>query len=109
MRRAGEMLDVRYRKMNQLFMSGDISFSYPYDKAAIKKLADEKFYKTLDPLKGTDWALIFSRENNFGVGKGMRIYLAISSCFSDAFQCGKFSIELTRHSLLYIFYFIHQY
>ena len=70
MRRAGEMMDVRYRKMNQLFMSGDISFSYPYDKAAMKKLADEKYYKTLDPLKGTDWALIFSRENNFGVGKG---------------------------------------
>lgn len=63
-------MDVRYRKMNQLFMSGDISFSYPYDKAAMKKLADEKYYKTLDPLKGTDWALIFSRENNFGVGKG---------------------------------------
>ena len=72
MRRAGEMMDVRYRKMNKLFMSGDISFSYPYDKAAVKKLADEKFYKTLDPLKGTEWALIFSRENNFGIGKGKK-------------------------------------
>lgn len=74
MTRATDMLDVKYRKQNQLVMSGDISFSYPFSRLAAKKLADEKFHTTLNPLKGNkDWALIFSRENNFGKGKGVWI------------------------------------
>lgn len=35
-----DVKEILTRKMNQLFMSGDISFSYQFDKAEAKKLAD---------------------------------------------------------------------
>lgn len=55
-------------------MSGDISFSYPYNKESTKQLADEKFHKLLSSMKGkTNWALVFSRENNFGPKGGVWI------------------------------------
>jgi hypothetical protein len=75
MKRAAAMLDIRYRKSNQLFMSGDISFSYRFSKVETRKLVDEKFHKTLESLKHLkNWVLIFSRENNFGPGKGVWIH-----------------------------------
>ena len=100
LKRIEAVLDIKHRKKNNVMLSGDISFSYPYDKLAIAKLADEKFRKTLNFMKGDNWVLIFSRfkypasvtlirillylrqtymlhfsyhcrENNFGVGKGV--------------------------------------
>ena len=93
--RAQEMLDPALPNV-KLLMSGDISFSYKYDPAdpVIKQYITE-FYASLQTLQrpdwahqhskkligfestpvyeGSDWVMIFSRENNFGKGKGIFI------------------------------------
>jgi hypothetical protein len=45
---------------SNVILSGDISFSYPYEKAALTKLANDK-YKNLFKGRWKDWVLIFSR------------------------------------------------
>ena len=61
-KRLEAVVDDKYRNKNNVILSGDISFSYPYDKPAITKLAEEKYHKTLSYLRGRkDWVLIFSR------------------------------------------------
>lgn len=62
LKRIENIIDPKYKKKNNLMLSGDISFSYPYDAQANKKLADEKFRKTINLMKGVkNWVLIFSR------------------------------------------------
>lgn len=79
-----------------LLMSGDISFSYKYDPAdPVIKNYISLFYSRLQTLRkpdwahqhsesvigfestpvyeGSDWVMIFSRENNFGKSKGIFI------------------------------------
>ncbi len=66
LKRIENILDPKYKKKNNVMLSGDISFSYPYDVQAIKKLADEKFRKTINLMKGIkNWVLIFSRFEEF--------------------------------------------
>ena len=83
-------------------MSGDISFSYPYDKNSptIRRYVD-LFSKSLESfhrpdwahlkavgrpnsvsLDAKDWVMIFSRDNNFGSGKGIWIKDEIVFCRS---------------------------
>ena len=86
MQRATAMLDPALEDM-QLLMSGDISFSYPYDpKDPVILQYKSTFYEQLENfhkpdavgkqtsiLQSNDWVVIFSRENNFGHGKGIMI------------------------------------
>ena len=77
MKRAKEMIDPELPKI-PLIMSGDISFSYPYNpKDPVIADYKEMFLKNLpfsqEVIDSKDWCMIFSRENNFGHGKGVHI------------------------------------
>ena len=79
-KRANQVLDKRLlvakrRDKTQVMLSGDISFSYPFDPAVFDPNPHlVKFQDTIEALKQVpDWALIFTRENNFGKNKGIQI------------------------------------
>ena len=82
LKRANEMIDrkleeeKRVNEQLKVMMSGDISFSYPYNPATFDiNPYLVKFRDTIDSLKDiTDWALVFTRENNFGKDKGIQIH-----------------------------------
>ena len=68
------MADKYFTGENDIIMSGDISFSYIYQKEEIRNLADLKYRKVLNSMKSkSKWALLFSRENNFGPENGVWI------------------------------------
>ena len=84
LKRIENIIDPKYKKKNNLMLSGDISFSYPYDAQATKNLADEKFRKTINLMKGVkNWVLIFSRFEEFHHIYSPKSLVNINICYIE--------------------------
>ena len=69
--KSARMLDPHYDDM-RLMLSGDMSFSFNAQEAEVNKYK-KQFQESIGSLLNKKWTLIFSRENNFGPNKGIRI------------------------------------